>query len=111
MARTESWSTKGRQCQGTELVAIAPLNQWISPRRGIRFEQAIPEWRLYHPDGRPFLTSVELDNRAEQERTRAEQERIRAIQAETALQAEKAKSDRLAQLLRDQGIDPDQLSL
>jgi Uma2 family endonuclease len=100
---------RGWQRQGAELVAIAPLNQWVSPRLGIRFEQAIPEWRLYHPDGRQFLTSVELDDRAEQERNRAEQERIRAAQAEAALQLEKEKSDRLAQLLREQGIDPDKL--
>jgi Uma2 family endonuclease len=57
--------------QENELVAIAAMQDWISPRLGIRFVLA-NELEIYRPDGRKFLTSVELDQRAEQERERAE---------------------------------------
>lgn len=57
--------------QGDELVAIAAMQDWISPRLGIRFVLA-DELEIYHPDARKFLTSVELDQRMEQERERAD---------------------------------------
>ncbi|MHC5830439.1 MAG: Uma2 family endonuclease, partial [Nostoc sp.] len=41
---------------------------------------------IYRPDGRQFLSPVELEQRAEQEHQRAEQERQRAEQAEQQLQ-------------------------
>ncbi|MGQ9529721.1 MAG: Uma2 family endonuclease, partial [Chloroflexus sp.] len=49
--------------------------------------------QLYWPDGRPFLSFVELQAQAEQERQRAEQERQRA--------------ERLAARLRALGVDPE----
>jgi hypothetical protein len=46
---------------------------------------------------------------ATQERTRAEQERTRAEQAETDRAAEVLRSQRLADRLRELGVDPDQI--
>jgi Uma2 family endonuclease len=50
------------------------------------------------------------DEQAKQERNRAEQERNRAEQAEQATEQERQRAERLAELLRSQGIDPEQLS-
>jgi Uma2 family endonuclease len=77
------------------LRVIDPINGWVSPRLGIRFELP-PEGDLviYRPDGRPFPTIVELDNLREQ----AERERDQ----------ERQERERLAALLRAAGIDPDQ---
>jgi Putative restriction endonuclease len=47
--------------------------------------------------------------RAEQERERAEQERERAEQERERAEQERERADRLAELLRAQGIDPDSL--
>ncbi len=45
----------------------------------------------------------------EQERLRADQEQLRADQAESLLQRERLKRERLEKILRAQGIDPDDL--
>ncbi|MGH2413938.1 MAG: Uma2 family endonuclease [Microcystaceae cyanobacterium] len=71
-----------------QLTQIDPIEDWVSPRLGIRLETRQGELEIYRPDGQRFLTSVELFQRAEQERQRAEQ---------------------LADYLRSLGIDPDNL--
>lgn len=62
---------------------IAKMAGWQSPRLQIRFELANKELMLYYPDGRPFLSMVELD----QARRREAKSRIiaetRAANAET----------------------------
>ncbi|TAD74173.1 MAG: Uma2 family endonuclease [Oscillatoriales cyanobacterium] len=78
------------------LEAVEDLNGWVSPRLGIRFELTDTNLHLFQPNGQPFLTYVELGQQFTIERTRAEQERARA--------------DRLADRLRELGIDPDALS-
>jgi hypothetical protein len=57
------------------LEEIEEMNNWVSPRLGIRFELTSDNLEIYYPDGRKFLTSLELNQRAEQEYQRAEQER------------------------------------
>jgi len=59
---------------------IEEINNWISPQLGIRFELTSNTLEIYYPDGRKFLTSLELNQRAEQEYQRAEQEYQRAEQ-------------------------------
>jgi Uma2 family endonuclease len=60
------------------LEPIARMENWVSPRLGVRFTLAGTELVLYRPDGRRFETFVELEQRAETERQRAETERQRA---------------------------------
>jgi Uma2 family endonuclease len=50
------------------LEEIEEINNWVSPRLGIRFELTSDNLEIYYPDGRKFLTSLELNQRAEQER-------------------------------------------
>jgi Uma2 family endonuclease len=65
---------------------IDPMQDWVSPRIGLRFDCSASELQLFRPDGQKCLTYVEIASQAEQERQRA---------------------DRLAAYLRSQGIDPD----
>jgi Uma2 family endonuclease len=80
---------------GSILEEISEMQGWISPQLGIRFELAESDLVLYRPDGRRFLTSVELNQRAEQERDRAD--------------SAQAQVNRLAARLRELGIDPEQV--
>jgi len=64
------------------------------------FERRQDTWLRWHnAEGEILLTG---DEQAEQERNRTEQAEQRANQ-------ERDRADRLAELLRSQGIDPDQL--
>lgn len=87
---------------GNILEEISEMQGWVSPQLGIRFELAESDLVLYRPDGRRFLTSIELDQCAKQERDRAEQERDRADSAQ-------AQVDRLTARLRELGVDPEQV--
>jgi len=75
---------------------IDPIEDWVSPRLGIRFSSSTGELRLFHPDGQQFITFVEMQQRAEQERVRAEQ----------ALSDERARTEELLNRLRALGQEP-----
>ncbi len=90
----------GWQRQGERLEDIVPMDGWISPRLGVRFEHDGETLVLYQPDGERFATYVELIGQREQERQRAEQERQRAEQ-------ERQRAERLAARLRALGVDPE----
>ena len=77
------------------LKEISEMQGWVSPQLGIRFELAESDLVLYRPDGRRFLTSVELDQRAEQELDRADSAQVQV--------------NRLAARLRELGVDPEQV--
>jgi Uma2 family endonuclease len=74
--------------QGSRLDVIDPITNWVSPRLQIRFDLTDTLLQIFRPDGSPFTT-------LNQERQRAEQERQRA--------------NRLAEKLRELGIDPSQV--
>ena len=66
--------------------------------------------RWYDQQQNWVLTPAELgERRAEQEEHRAEQEKHRAERAEAFLQQERVVNQRLAQRLRELGVDPDTL--
>jgi Uma2 family endonuclease len=84
--------------QGDELVEQLPMQEWVSPRTGVKFRLVGKELELYRPDGERFRPNVEecLERReacqqAEQERQRAEQERQRAEQERQRAEQEKAE--------------------
>jgi Uma2 family endonuclease len=82
----------------TRLDAIE-IDNWVSPRLGIRFELQPYTLVIYRPDGERFVSFTELDA----ERQIARQEAATAKQeAETA----KQEAARLAAKLRELGIDP-----
>ncbi|MCS6811997.1 MAG: Uma2 family endonuclease [Cyanobacteria bacterium] len=98
------------------------LDLWISLQDGrLVIQDGQTGERLLRSDELETLTVQErlraeqAEHQAEQERLRAEQaehqaeqERLRAEQAEYQAEQERLRSQRLADLLRAQGIDPDQ---
>ncbi len=77
----------GWQRQGDTLEEIEPMQGWVSPRLGIRFEIERGVLQLYRPDGERFATYVELMEQREHERQRAEQEHQRAERLAARLRA------------------------
>jgi Uma2 family endonuclease len=56
---------------------ISEMNGWVSPRLGIKFQLTENTLEIYRPDGRKFLTPLELEQRAEDAIAQLEQERQR----------------------------------
>ncbi len=80
---------------GERLDVIDSMENWTSPRVGIRFNLSEEQLQITRPDGQPFKSYVEIARRLEQAEQQVEQERKRA--------------ERLAERLRAAGIDPDQV--
>lgn len=70
------------------LEVIEPMEGWVSPRLGVRFELGEAGLEIYRPDGQRFLSYAELEEQGELDRQRAE---------------------RLAAKLRELNIDPDRI--
>jgi hypothetical protein len=85
------------------------MNSWVSPRLGVRFQLTSDNLEIFAPSGERFLTFVELAQVREQERQRAEQERQRADEALAQLEQERQRYQALEALLRERGINPEQL--
>ncbi|WP_377475083.1 MAG: Uma2 family endonuclease [Microcoleus anatoxicus] len=107
---------------------IAQMNGWVSPLLQIRFELTEDTLEIYRPDGRKFLTPVEMDQLREQERQEkelaqslaqqereekeiaqslAQQERQRADEAIAQLEQERQSYQALLQQIQQQSIDSD----
>ena len=90
------------------LTEIPVMQDWTSPRLGIKFDlNTPPELQIYRPDGEMFLTFEQVSQRletiartlAETEQALCETERAAAIAAD--------RNQQLAAKLRELGIDPD----
>lgn len=79
--------------EGDRLVTILQPAGMVSPRLGVRFELTDGTFALIGPDGRRFLTYLELAEQRDALARSEEQQRLRA--------------ERLAEKLRALGIDPD----
>jgi phytoene dehydrogenase-like protein len=84
------------------LEVIEPMEGWVSPRLGVRFELGEEGLEIYRPDGEKFLSYSELEARGELDRQRLQQEAQRAEQATQ-------RAERLAAKLRELNIDPDSI--
>ena len=89
----QGWLRSQKQA---ELEVIEPLNGWVSPRLQIRFELTEENLLIFRPDGEKFYSFVELGQLKEQalKELGQEKQRVKALEA----------------LLREKGIDYDQLS-
>ena len=84
------------------LDSIENINNWISPRLGIKFDLSGSELVIYRPDGEEFLSYNQISqqlNNAQLQLNNAQQE----------LENQRQKAEKLAALLRANGIDPDQI--
>ena len=97
---------EGMQRVDGHLTLIEAIDNWVSPRLGIRFVVTPETLEIYRPDGEPFLSSLELYQQRQQERQRVEQERQHAEQEAQRADRERQRADRLAERLRQLGIDP-----
>jgi Uma2 family endonuclease len=97
-------------CRSEEglLDEIESMQGWVSPSLGVRFELH-EELQLYRPDGVPFFSFAEINQMLDQERQRAEMESQRADQERQRAEQESQRADRLAEKLREMGIDPSTL--
>ncbi|QYX33637.1 Uma2 family endonuclease [Sphaerospermopsis torques-reginae] len=84
------------------LDVISEMENWVSPRLGIKFDLSGEELQIYRPDGNKFSSYLEISQLLEQEKQRAEQ-------AETALAAERRKTQLLAEKLKALGVNPDEI--
>jgi hypothetical protein len=75
--------------------------------RGTKEERTGYWLRWWDQGGNLLLWGVE---RLEQERLRVEQERLRAEQERLRAEQERLRAERLAQYLRSQGINPDEIT-
>ncbi|MEG4086733.1 Uma2 family endonuclease [Microcoleus sp. POL10_C6] len=84
------------------LEVIDPMEGWISPRLGVRFELGEDGLEIYRPNGEKFLSYAELEEERLLDRQRLQQEFQRAQQADQ-------RAQRLAAKLRELNIDPDSI--
>jgi Uma2 family endonuclease len=96
------------------LEEIPDLQNWISPRLGIRFEITETGLQLYHPDDRPFVGFLELDQQLQLAESRAQTAESRAQTAEERIQVtenlleqERQRSQALLDRLKSLGINPE----
>lgn len=97
--------------RGDVLRRVRPIQDYVSPRLGIRFDLSGPEMVVYHPDGRRFLTFEELEMDRVQANQRAEQANQRADQAEqrAARLAELSRKARRGQASPDELLELERL--
>lgn len=99
-----------------DLEVIEPMEGWISPRLGVRFELGSDGLEIYRPNGDKFLSYAEVEEerlldrqRLQQESQKAEQEAQRAEQADRRAKQAEQIAQRLAAKLRELNIDPDSI--
>ncbi|NDJ21679.1 Uma2 family endonuclease [Nostoc sp. B(2019)] len=99
----------GWQLRNSRLEVIDQMAGWVSPRLGVRFELSEEELQIYRPNGDRFLTYLELDQQRQQEKQRAEQAEARAEQERQRAEQAEAQLEALRALLKERGINPEQL--
>ncbi len=85
-----------------ELNYIELMDGWVSPRLQIRFQTASGDLEIYRPDGKKFLSYVELSRQQE-----LAQQQMELTQQQMELTQQKA--DRLSDKLREMGINPEEI--
>ena len=91
------------------LEVIEPMEGWISPRLGVRFELGEDGLEIYRPNGEKFISYAELEEERLLDRQRLQQESQRAEQESQRAEQESQRAQRLAAKLRELNIDPDSI--
>ncbi len=87
------------------LAPIEPMHEHVSPRLGIRFVLTDETLEIYRPDGKRFLTFVELEQQVTAAEQAAAHARAEAEHARSEAAAATARAERLAARLRELGIE------
>src|SRR5437764_11644505 len=92
----ESNRLYGYTRRGDMLIRVRPMDGFVSPRLGIRFDLSGPELVVRYPDGRPFRTFEELED----ERERAEQRATQLAELSLKVLRQEATPEELLELQR-----------
>jgi Uma2 family endonuclease len=110
----DSYELDGFLRENERFVVIPKMNGWSSPLLSVRFDLSQGELVLYNPHGKPFRdrsdaivgeSRVQQELEASNRRERAAKRRADAEKQRA--EDEKQRADRLAEKLRQLGIDPD----
>jgi Uma2 family endonuclease len=98
--------------QGEVLRRVRPVDGFVSPRLGLRFDFSGPEMIVYRPDGRRFLTFEELEMvraEAEQRAGQAEQRIARLAELSRKARRGQATAEELRELeqIEDESAPPE----
>ena len=96
-----------RGANGLEVIDFS--DTWVSPALGIRFVLKPETLEIYRPDGERFLTFVEIGEMLETVKTELEGAKTELEGAKTELKGAKAENKKLADKLKELGIDPNSL--
>lgn len=94
---------------GEHLSLIQQINQWVSPRLGIRFDLTGDEPTIYRSTGQRFLSSIELEQRAALAEQQLDQAELQLEQTSQQLEQERQSRQTLLNKLRSMGINPEDL--
>ncbi|MGK7890804.1 MAG: Uma2 family endonuclease, partial [Leptolyngbyaceae cyanobacterium] len=83
--------------RNSHLSLVAEMNGWVSPQLQIRFVMDRGKLEIYRPDGRKFLTPVELEQRA----TAAEEKATAAEEKASAAEDRAKTAEELLEKYRD----------
>ena len=93
--------------RGEVFLRVRQVNGFVSPRLGCRFDLSSGELQVFGPDGRSFLSFVELSAQRDQERQAREQAERQTAEATRAAEDASRKAERLAAQLRALGAEPE----
>ena len=90
------------------LAEITVMQDWTSPRLGIKFDLSMPpELQIYRPDGELFLTFEQVSHQLQTTVRELETITQTLSTTEQMLSAETSRNQLFAAKLRELGIDPD----
>jgi len=96
----ETYILQGWLRQGQQLTPIADVSNWLSPRLGIRFVgQLNQDLEIYYPDGRKFISTLELSVQAEQAQQQVAQQAAQLQQTVVRLLQSGMAREQVAQLM------------
>lgn len=95
--------------QNDQLVRLEGLQRWESPLLKVRFEKSDSAFQMYHPDGEPFITFRELEQRNRMLNLQYKEERDLRLQERKRYLEVENRNRLMSEKLRALGIDPDSL--
>lgn len=98
---------RGFHRRNGEWLPIPNMVGWVSPRLNVEFDLEEGRLVLPDPDGRRFVSYVELARQHQLSEQRAQREQQRAQREQQRADQEQQRADRLAEKLRELGINPD----
>lgn len=94
----------GYRRRGDHLTDLEQMDGWVSPLLGIRFQLSGGQFKIFHADGRPFLSFSELTDLAAREGRRADEAMAQAIQATAQAEQESRRAEQATALAAEESL-------